>query len=102
MFLLLVFLISLFIVAGVCVLSAMSDIRGMVIPNQYSLIVIGAFGACYVVLSVFGRDDVFYALHSHILAMVVMFFITLAMFAFKLIGAGGFQAGECVGRYGPV
>ena len=88
MFLLLVFLISLFIVAGVCVLSAVSDLRGMTIPNQHSLIILGAFVACYGILWVFGRDDVFFSLSSHILAVVIMFLITLAMFAFKLIGAG--------------
>lgn len=88
MLLLIVFLMCLFVVAGTGVLAAQSDLRGMTIPNVYTVIVVGAFAVCYGVLWLGGRDDVFSSLPSHLVAALIVFFITLAMFMGKLMGAG--------------
>jgi len=88
MFLLVVFLMCLFVVIGTGVLAGLSDIRGLTIPNMYSALVIGAFVLCYAALWLGGRDDVFASLSSHIVGAALVFLITLAMFMFKIIGAG--------------
>ncbi|HOO81440.1 MAG TPA: prepilin peptidase [Alphaproteobacteria bacterium] len=88
MLLLIVFLMCLFVVIGTGGLSALSDLRGMTIPNLHSLIVLGAFVFCYGALWFGGRDDVFASLASHIVAALIVFLITLAMFMGKLMGAG--------------
>ena len=88
MFLLIIFLVCLFIVAGTGILAALSDIRGMVIPNMYSGIIIAAFFLCYTVMWLGGRDDVFAPFSSHLLSALVIFLLSLAMFAAKGIGGG--------------
>ncbi len=88
MLLLIVFLICLFVVAGTGVLAAMSDVRGLKIPNMYSGIIIGAFLLCYGLLWLGGRDDVFAPLFSHGLSALIVFGITLAMFMAHAIGGG--------------
>jgi len=88
MLLLIFFLMCIFVVAGTGVLSALSDMRGMVIPNMHSGIIIGAFLLCYGVLWLGGRDDVFAPFLSHILSALVVFGVTLAMFMGKVIGGG--------------
>jgi prepilin peptidase CpaA len=93
MLLLIVFLICLFVVVGTGVLAGLSDLRGLVIPNLYSGIVIGAFVACYAVLWMFGREDVFFSLSSHVLSAVIVFGVTLAMFAAGGLGAADSKLG---------
>ena len=88
MLLLIVFLMCLFVAMGTSVLAAVSDYRGMTIPNTYSAIIIGAFVLCYAILWMGGRDDVFGPLMSHGLAALIVFLITLVMFMAKAIGAG--------------
>lgn len=88
MFLLVVFLACLMVVAGTGALAALSDVRGMVIPNAYSVIIIVSFVFCYGVLWFGGRDDVFQALFSHVAAALIVFLITLAMFMGRVMGAG--------------
>lgn len=96
MFLLLCFLIALFVVAGTSILAALSDIRGMTIPNMYSGIILGAFAACYVVLWLGGREDVFFGLGSHLIAALIVFVLTLMMFAGKAMGAGDSKLGTAL------
>ncbi len=88
MLLLIVLLMCIFVVAGTGVLAALSDIRGMIIPNMYSGIIIGAFFLCYGLLWFGGRDDVFAPFMSHILSGLIVFGVTLAMFMGKAIGGG--------------
>ena len=88
MLLLIVFLMCLFVVVGTGVLAGWSDIRGMVIPNGFSGIILGAFVLCYGAMWFGGRSDVFASLLSHGLAVVIVFLISLAMWAGKLMGAG--------------
>lgn len=96
MLLLLCFLIALFVVSGTSVLAAVSDVRGMTIPNLYSGIIIGAFVLCYAILWLGGREDVFASLGSHIAAAVAVFLITLLMFAAKAMGAGDSKLGTAL------
>lgn len=84
---LLIFLTCLFLVCGVGFLSALSDIRGLNIPNWHSLLIIGAFFVCYGLLRLFGHADVFASLPAHLLGTLIVFLITLAMFALKGLGA---------------
>lgn len=96
MLLLFVFLMCLFVVAGTGVLAGLSDYRGLTIPNLYSGIILAAFVVCYAVLWLGGRDDVFAPLWSHVLGAVVMFLITLMMFAGKMMGAGDSKLGTAL------
>ncbi|MEZ5814156.1 MAG: prepilin peptidase [Alphaproteobacteria bacterium] len=88
MVLLIVFLASVFVAVGTGVLSALSDVRGMRIPNLHSGIIIGAFVVCYGLLWLGGRDDVFAPLGSHLLGGLVVFGVTLAMFMGGVFGGG--------------
>ncbi len=93
MLLLIIYLACMFVVIGVGVLAGLSDIRGLKIPNIYSLVVILAFVACYGVLRVFGEAGMFYSLSSHLLGAVIVFGVTAAMFAFGLMGAADSKLG---------
>ncbi len=93
MFLLIIYLACLFVAVGTGVLAGMSDIRGLKIPNMYSVVVILAFVVCYGVLWAFGREDVLSSLSSHLLGAVIVFGVTAAMFAFGMIGAADSKLG---------
>ncbi len=67
-------------------LSARSDLRGMVIPNKYSVVVLGAFVFAYAGVHLFGAP-IFFSPLSHILAGGLVFAVTLVLFGFGLIGA---------------
>jgi len=88
MVLLIVFLVCLFSAVGVGFLAAYADFKGMTIPNFYSAIILGAFLTGYLILWLFGREDVFGAFVSHLLSGGLVFALTLVMFALKGIGAG--------------
>ena len=93
MFLLIIFLIGVFVAIGAGALAGYSDFRGLTIPNAHSAAVAGAFLATYLVLWMFGRDDVFFSLGSHILGAVIVFGVTLAMFAMGGLGAADSKLG---------
>lgn len=88
MFLLIVFLMCLFVAVGTGILAGWSDYKGMIIPNIYSVMVIASFALAYIVLSLGGRGDVFVSLFSHLFGGVIVFIVTLVMFAMKGIGGG--------------
>ena len=91
MFILVLFLICLFLSLGVGVLAGASDIRGMVIPNIYSIIVGAAFFVAFAVLYFSGNADgeipIFSSLSSHLMAAGLMFVVTLVLFATRTMGA---------------
>ncbi len=87
MFALMLFLICVFVALGVGVLSSLSDINGLKIPNRYSLIILGAFIACYAGLSLLGKADVFAPILSHIIAGSIVLVVTSILFFTKMIGA---------------
>ncbi len=83
---LIVFILCFSTVLVVGVLSARSDFRGMVIPNEYSVIVLAAFVVAYLATNFFGVL-MFYSLSSHLLAGGLVFGVTLALFGLGMIGA---------------
>ena len=93
MILLIVFLLCVFVALGTGVLAGYSDIKGLTIDNIYSVVVIGAFVACYAFLLVFGREDVFFSPISHLLGALIVFGVTAAMFAFGVLGAADSKLG---------
>lgn len=87
------FLACLFVAIATGAMAAWSDIRGMTIPNLYSVIVLGAFFVAFGLLWVFGYDHVFSGLSRHLAAALIVFVITLIMFAAKVIGAADSKLG---------
>lgn len=88
MFSLVLFLFCLLLALGVGVLSGLSDIRGMVIPNAYSLIIGASFFIAFAGLYMVGKGHVFASLYGHLLAAGLMFAATLLMFVTRTMGAG--------------
>lgn len=72
---------------GTGVLAGLSDYRGMTIPNLYSVIIMAAFALAFVLLALFGPGYVFFGLASHLLAGILVFGVTVALFAARVIGA---------------
>ena len=93
MLLLIVFLMCLFVACGTGVLATISDMKGLTIPNIYSVLVAGSFVVAFGVLWMFGRDDVFVSIWSHLLAALIVFGVTAAMFALKGLGAADSKLG---------
>lgn len=85
---LIVFLSCVFVALAVGAFAALSDFRGMVIPNVYSLVIFGLFVLCYGVLSVFGGVGALSSLSSHLIGFAVVFVLTLVLFAAKVWGGG--------------
>ena len=81
------------VVAIVGALSARSDFCGLKIPNWHSAAVIVVFVVFYGVLWLVGRDDVVMSLSSHILSALIVFGVTLAMFASGALGAADSKLG---------
>jgi len=69
--------------------SAWSDFRHLIIPNLYSIFTIAAFIPAYLAVMFLAPDsDYFSKWQSHILAFVIVFIVTYALFFFKLFGGG--------------
>lgn len=86
---LILFLICVFMVCALGGLAALSDFRGMKIPNLYSILIFAAFPVCYAVVFLSGHaGDVFYAPLSHVMSFGLVFVLTLGLFVAKLWGAG--------------
>lgn len=87
MILLVLFLSSIFVALGAGVLSAQSDVRGMTIPNIYSVIVIVSFLFAYAVLWLNGSEKAVWSIVAHLLSGVLTFLITALLFFFRTLGA---------------
>lgn len=87
MFSLIIFLICIFVALGAGILAAWSDFRTMTIPNWHSSLVLGAFFMAYVLLWLLGREDVFDPFLTHCIGGLIVFGVTAALFALKVIGA---------------
>jgi prepilin peptidase CpaA len=82
-------LFGLLVSLAISVLACWSDFKGFRIPNSYSIIVIAAFVLAYGVSFLTGNESLLFAnLKSHLLASLIVFAVTFAMFALKLLGAG--------------
>ncbi|MDY0028918.1 MAG: prepilin peptidase [Pseudobdellovibrionaceae bacterium] len=86
---LVLFLFGVIVTLAMCGVAAVSDFRGFRIPNYVSLVILAAFAVTYVGLMVLGQADVvFHPVMNHIGAALIVFVVTLAMFALKQLGAG--------------
>lgn len=93
MFFLILFLSCLLVALGTGVLAGWSDFRGLVIPNLYSAIVLGAFALAWGGMLLADGPSVFSGIGSHLGAALVMFVATYGMFAARMIGAADSKIG---------
>jgi prepilin peptidase CpaA len=94
MILLMLYLFFFILVIVVGGLASWSDFKGLEIPNWHTGAVLGLFVLSYSVMWMFGRDDVFASLSSHVLSAVIVFGVTLAMFAAGGLGAADSKLGS--------
>jgi prepilin peptidase CpaA len=81
------YLFGVLVALGAGAASAVSDFKGMRIPNALSLIVIAAFGLSYTV-AVLAGVDMLPPLKNCLLAGLVTFIVTFIMFCMKALGGG--------------
>lgn len=94
MIFLIFFLICVFVTLIIGGLAALSDIRGMKIPNMYSVYIMAAFAVSYGVLYLGGLQGVVFGpLLMHVLSALLTFFVTFVLFAARVIGAGDSKFG---------
>lgn len=84
---LMLFLACILTALGTGVLAGWSDLKGLVIPNIYSAIVGTSFLTCFVLLWLLDSAFVFGPFTAHLLAALLVFGLTAALFALKAIGA---------------
>ena len=87
-------LVMVLVVLGVTVLTCVSDLRSLRIPNAYSLVVIGCFVPAWL-----AEPAAFTPLWHHVVAMVVLFFLTYAMFCKGMMGGGDSKLGTALGLW---
>ncbi|MBU0800995.1 MAG: prepilin peptidase [Alphaproteobacteria bacterium] len=68
-------------------MSALSDVRGMKIPNGYSFFIAIAFFAAFLAAQM-ANATVFGNIMEHLWAGVLLFGVTFAMYSAKMLGAG--------------
>ncbi|MGB0719724.1 MAG: A24 family peptidase [Bdellovibrionales bacterium] len=88
MVLLVFYSLCLLSVLGLGAAAAVSDVRGMTIPNLYSVLVFAVFIVCFAGLSVFGYADMFGVALSHGLSFVCVFVAGFALYMLRVWGAG--------------
>lgn len=81
-------------VIGVTLVSCVSDVRSMRIPNLHSLIVIGCFVPAWI-----AAPSAFAPLWQHLGAMVAMFGLSYAMFSMNLMGGGDSKLATALGLW---
>ena len=81
------FLFFIFIALGAGLYAAYSDFKGMIIPNELSLIILAVFCA-YAALINFSGNEFIVSVPSHIIGGVAMFVITFFAFMAKMMGGG--------------
>lgn len=84
---LIVFLTCLFVAVAIGAMAAWSDIKGLIIPNWHSGVIIVSFFAAFVFMHLLGHPDIFSGILSHLVAALVVFAITATLFGLKTIGA---------------
>lgn len=79
----------LLVAVGFGIASAISDFKSMTIPNIYAAGIALAFVPAFAADALTGNGVEFFASwHSHLLAAVIIFAATFALFSFKVMGAG--------------
>ena len=89
---LILYVMSVVSAIGLGLYSALSDVRGMKIPNGGPLLIVGAFVVAYAASAMAGAD-VFQNWKSHAVAAAIMLVITVLMYAAKALGAGDSKLG---------
>lgn len=89
---LILYVMSVVSAIGLGLYSALSDVRGMKIPNGCSLFIAVAFIVAYAA-SMGAGADVFQNWKSHVVAAVIMLVVTILMYAAKALGAGDSKLG---------
>jgi Flp pilus assembly protein protease CpaA len=84
---LILFLVFILSALGIGVLAGLSDLRGLIIPNIYSILIAAAFPLCYALMWLLGDASVFKPLWSHLGALVLVLIVSAAMFHFRVMGA---------------
>lgn len=86
---LLVFLFCVCVALAMLYASAVSDFKSFTIPNEYPLAVMATFIVAFTAVTLLKPDlSVFASFTSHIAAFVAVLVVTIAMYGFKLLGAG--------------
>ncbi len=88
MLFLIVFLCAILVAAGLGLLSGLSDLHGMIIPNMYPLGIIVAFGFAYAACALSDNPDPFQKLPSHLWAGGAALGVTFIMTMTKTMGGG--------------
>ncbi len=79
----------LLIALGFGVAAAVSDLRGLLIPNAYSAGIVLAFIPAYIVFLIFAKDSGFFeGWGSHLGAFAIVFAVSFLLFSFNMFGAG--------------
>jgi prepilin peptidase CpaA len=81
------YLFSAVSAAGMGLLAAHSDYRGLTIPNRYALLVILCFAVAYGAAHLAGAP-VFAPLSSHLLSAGLTLAVTVVLFALRVVGGG--------------
>ncbi len=82
-------LICAIIALGFGAASAWSDFRHLIIPNLYSIFIVATFVPAFLAVTFLAPESTYFdTWKSHILAAVMIFIITYALFFFKLFGGG--------------
>jgi len=87
MFALIIFLTCLLFAVGSGVLASISDFRGMVISNTYSIIIAAAFVVAFAGMWALEQDHVFEPVLGHLISAGIVFIVTLGLFAINVLGA---------------
>lgn len=90
-FITLIMTLAVFIVT---LLSCVSDVRSLRIPNWHSLAVTGCFIPAYAAM-----PEAFGGIWQHIGAMGIMFAVSYAMFSFGMMGGGDSKLGTALGLW---
>ena len=95
MLVLIIYLLCLFAAIGLCGLAAWSDVRGLVIPNSYSVYMIISFVVAYSAVYFLAPDvALFGSLLMHGLSAIVFFIATFVLFTLGMLGAGDSKFGS--------
>ncbi|QQG36971.1 MAG: prepilin peptidase [Micavibrio aeruginosavorus] len=88
MLFLVVFLSALLAAIGLGLLSAWSDMRGMTIPNGYSVGILLAFVFAFIACRLGGNPEPFGGLAAHLITGALVFAVTFCMTIGKMMGGG--------------
>lgn len=87
------YIFGLVLMVAAALMAGYHDMRAFKIPNALSGLALAGFGVA-LSASVFGAEVPFQALWLHALSFLLMFVLTLILFALRLIGAGDAKFGS--------